>query len=127
VGRPHRRHRLRGPGLRGYINGHLAKIAAGATYADLGTPECTAKAAVQNASDSASRKFHRGSAGQANAITAQRTTLFEGETLRGLLLSAYAWSTVGTIAGIAAIVAFVAAGVLVVLGSVRYRNVPTSA
>ena len=51
----------------------------------------------------------------ADDISAQRNTLFKGETLRGLLLSTYAWSTIGMIAGIAAIVAFVAAGVMVVL------------
>ena len=52
---------------------------------------------------------------KADVVTAQRNTLFKGETLRGLLLSAYAWSTVGMIAGIAAIGAFVAAGVMAVL------------
>ena len=36
---------------------------------------------------------------KADAITDNRNTLFKGETLRGLLLSAYAWSTVGMIAG----------------------------
>ena len=40
---------------------------------------------------------------------------FKGETLRGLLLSSYAWSTIGRIAGVAAVVAFVAAGVMAVL------------
>ena len=57
----------------------------------------------------------------------QRNTLFKGETLRGLLLSAYAWSTVGMIAGIAAIGAFIAAavmGVLVALGIVHHRRMP---
>ena len=43
------------------------------------------------------------------------TPLFKGETLRGLLLSSYAWSTVGQIAGIAAIAAFNAAAVMAVL------------
>ena len=52
---------------------------------------------------------------KADVITAQRNTLFRGETLRGLLLSAYAWSTVGSIAGIAAIGAFVAAGLMAIL------------
>ena len=64
--------------------------------------------------------------GKADAITGQRNTLFKGETLRGLLLSTYAWSTVGRIAGIAATFAFVAAGVmalLVVLGVVHYGRV----
>jgi hypothetical protein len=48
-------------------------------------------------------------------ITQQRDTLFKGETLRGLLLSTYAWATIGQIAGIAAVVAFVAAGVMLML------------
>ena len=63
--------------------------------------------------------------GKADGITAQRNTLFKGETLRGLLLSTYAWSTIGRIAGIAATVAFVAAGVmavLTVLGFVHLRK-----
>jgi hypothetical protein len=38
-----------------------------------------------------------------------------GDTLRGLLLYGYAFATVGTIAGIASIAAFVGAGVLLVL------------
>ncbi|HEX7095968.1 MAG TPA: hypothetical protein VF183_08790, partial [Acidimicrobiales bacterium] len=52
---------------------------------------------------------------EVDRVTAQRQTLFRGETLRGLLLSTYAWWTVGTIAGIAAWVAFGFAAVLAVL------------
>ena len=66
----------------------------------------------------------------ADGISGQRNSLFKGETLRGLLLSAYAWSTVGTIAGIAAIGAFVAAGlmaILVALGIVHQRRTTTTA
>jgi hypothetical protein len=44
-----------------------------------------------------------------------RQTLFMGNTLRGLLLYGYAFATIGTIAGIAAITAFGAAGLLFVL------------
>jgi len=67
---------------------------------------------------------------KADGVTAQRNTLFKGETLRGLLLSAYAWSTVGMIAGIAAIGAFIAAAmmaILSVLGIVHYRRTPKTA
>ena len=67
---------------------------------------------------------------KADDITGQRNTLFKGETLRGLLLSAYAWSTVGMIAGIAAIGAFIAAGmmaILVGLGLVHHRRTPKTA
>jgi hypothetical protein len=42
-------------------------------------------------------------------------TVFKGETLRGLLLNAYAFGTMGTIAGIAAIASFIGAGVLLLL------------
>jgi hypothetical protein len=113
----------------GYIDGHLAGIADGATYADLGGPEREAKAAVQAAIDEGqSESVVAELQAEADAISNQRNSLFKGETLRGLLLSTFAWSTIGRIAGIAAIVAFVAAGVmaaLVVLGLVhRHRTTP---
>jgi hypothetical protein len=47
-----------------------------------------------------------------------RQTLFMGDTLRGLLLYGYAFATIGTIAGYAAIVSFGAAGLLLFLGIV---------
>jgi hypothetical protein len=48
-------------------------------------------------------------------LAQQRTTLFMGETLRGLLLNAYAFWTFGTIAIIAAWVMWGAAALLLVL------------
>ncbi|MFZ6005269.1 MAG: hypothetical protein ACOYXM_15195 [Actinomycetota bacterium] len=99
-----------------FINGHLQGIADGATYADLGTPEREAKAAVDAAkAEGASEARIAELQGEADAISGQRNTLFKGETLRGLLLTAYAWDTVGRIAGYAAIAAFAAAGVMLVL------------
>ena len=44
-----------------------------------------------------------------------RQTMFMGNTLRGLLLYGYAFATIGTIAGYAAITAFAAAVILLVL------------
>ena len=109
-----------------YIAGHLAKIADGQTYADLGQPERAAIAAVQTATDNGAPQATVDELqAKADTLTGQRNTLFKGETLRGLLLSTYAWSTVGLIAGIAAIAAFVAAGVmaiLVVAGVVHRRR-----
>lgn len=52
---------------------------------------------------------------EGQALGQLRQTLFMGNTLRGLLLYGYAFATIGTIAGIAAIVAFGAAAVLLVL------------
>jgi hypothetical protein len=114
-----------------YINGHLQGIADGATYADLGTPERAAKAAVTDAVAAGEPQATVDELqATADGISGQRNTLFKGETLRGLLLSAYAWSTVGTIAGIAAIGAFIAAAVmalLVALGMVHHHKVPKAA
>ena len=45
-----------------------------------------------------------------------RQTLFMGSTLRGLLLYGYAFATMGKIAGIGAVAAFVGAVILIVLG-----------
>jgi len=114
-----------------FIDGHLTGIADGATFADLGAVESAAKADVEAAiaADQPQTEIDTLQA-DADAISGQRNSLFKGETLRGLLLSAYAWSTVGTIAGIAAIGAFIASGlmaVLVGLGLVHHRRTPTTA
>ena len=109
-----------------FINGHLAKIGGGMTYSELGKPETAAKDAVTAAKDSgASAATVADLQAKADGITAQRNTVFKGETLRGLLLSTYAWSTIAMIAGIAAIVSFIAAAVvlgLVVAGFVHLRR-----
>jgi hypothetical protein len=110
-----------------YIGGHLEGIADGATYAELGGPEREAKAAVETAmNEGQSESSVAELQANADALTNQRNSLFKGETLRGLLLSTFAWSTIGRIAGIAAIVAFIGAAAmaaLVVLGlSHRHRT-----
>lgn len=97
-----------------YINGHLEATADGLTYAEI--DDRGARAAVEEAREAgASEDEIAELQATADQLTQQRDTLFKGETLRGLLLSSYAWSTIGRIAGIAAVVAFVAAGVMVVL------------
>jgi hypothetical protein len=106
-----------------FINGHLKKIGGGATFADLSGPQNEAKAAVEAARTSgASEATIASLQAKADTITGQRTTLFQGETLRGLLLSAYAWSSVGMIAGIASLVAIGAGLVMVVLVALGVRH-----
>jgi hypothetical protein len=106
-----------------FIDGHLVGIAAGATYADLGDPERAAKAAVDQAkADGATPAEVAALQAEADGISGQRNTLFKGETLRGLLLSAFAWSTVGKIAGYAAIAAFAAGGLMLVLVALGVRH-----
>ncbi len=59
-------------------------------------------------------------------LKAQVETMFRGTTLRGMLLNAYAFWTIGEVAQVAAIVSFTLAGVLAVLtvlGFVHYRRV----
>jgi hypothetical protein len=118
-------------GYASFINGHLQKIADGQTYADLGAVQTQAKDAVQAAKDQGQPQSTIDELQtKLTTVNTQRDTLFKGETLRGLLLSAYAWSTVGRIAGIAAWAAFaagVALVVLVVLGVVHERRVARTA
>lgn len=93
-----------------FIAVHLNEIGGGKTYSQLSTQ------ALANPND------------QKLAGTVQ--TMFRGETLRGLLLNAYAFDTMGTIAGIAAVAAFVAAAVMLVLGGLglwHARSVPATA
>jgi hypothetical protein len=80
-----------------FIANHLKAIGGGQTYAQL-------SAQAQKNPDDA-------------ALAGKVATMFKGETLRGLLLNAYAFGTMGTIAGIAAIAAFAGAGLLVVFSA----------
>jgi uncharacterized membrane protein len=64
-----------------FINVHLSKVAAGQTYAQVSTAALAAPTDTK--------------------LAAQKATLFQGESLRGLLLNAWGWSLVGTIATLA--------------------------
>jgi hypothetical protein len=48
-------------------------------------------------------------------LAAERTTLFTGETLNGLLLNAWGWSVIGTIATLAGIILIALGGLLFLL------------
>ena len=106
-----------------YINGHLAKIGGGLTYAEMGKPETAAKAEVTAATAAGKTPDEVATLQtKADALTNSRNSLFKGETLRGLLLTAYAWSTMGKIAGIAAIAAFIAAAMMAILVGLGLRH-----
>lgn len=86
-----------------YINVHLQKIAGGKTYAEV--------------SDQAMKDPTN------TTLQAQKSTLFQGETLRGLLLgSGYAFWTFGLIAKFAALAAFAGAAVMAVLVLLGLRH-----
>jgi hypothetical protein len=97
-----------------FIDGHLQGIAEGKTYAqidDRGAAQAVEDAKAAGAPEDEIAELQA----TADQLKGQRDSLFRGETLRGLLLSAFAWSTIGEIAGIAAFVAFVGAFVMLVL------------
>ncbi len=111
-----------------YIGGHLQEIAGGQTYSEIddrGAAEAVEEAEASGASEAEIEELQA----TADQLRGQRDSLFKGETLRGLLLSSYAWSTIGRIAGIAAWVAYAGAVVLVGLvaaGLVHLRRSPVS-
>ncbi|MGI5239707.1 hypothetical protein [Dactylosporangium sp. CA-139066] len=99
-----------------FIGLHLQSIAGGKTYAQLGDVQTDLKAkvtAAQQANDPAAADLQK----QLTDVTAQRETVFKGETLRGLLLTSYGFSEFGAKAGQAALVAYLAAGLLFLLGA----------
>ena len=112
-----------------YIGGHLEGIADGATYADLGATQRAAERGRPGAPSTTARRRRPSTSCRRRPTpsAASATRCSRARRSRGLLLSTYAWSTIGSIAGIAAIAAFVAAGVMavfVVLGLVHRSVVP---
>jgi hypothetical protein len=97
-----------------FIGLHVRSTANGQTYADLGAPQSalrTQVAAAQAAGDAGLPALQQ----QLTDITAQRETLFKGETLRGLLLTSFGFSVFGVKAGQVAAVSYLAAGLLALL------------
>ena len=87
----------------GFIGRHLEKVAGGKTYSEV---------SAEAMKDPTNPK-----------LTAQKATLFQGETLRGILLGdGYAYWTFGLIAMYAAIAAFIGAGVMAVLVLLGFRH-----
>jgi hypothetical protein len=85
-----------------FIGVHLQKIGGGQTYAQLST-----KAMAQPNN---------------TELAAQVNTVFKGETLRGMLLNAYAFWKMGQIALYAAIAAFVGAALMLALAALGFLH-----
>jgi len=94
-----------------YIAVHLSEVADGKTYSEV-SGEYLTQCSDPKAAASAG----------CQTLSGQKATLFQGETLRGLLLYGYAFATMGTIAGYAAIAAFVGAVVLFILVFLGFRH-----
>ncbi|HEU0239954.1 MAG TPA: hypothetical protein VFR11_11880 [Micromonosporaceae bacterium] len=85
-----------------FIAVHLSEVAGGKTYAQV---SAAAQADPNNAT-----------------LQAQVNTLFKGETLRGMLLNAYAFWKLGQIALFGAIVSFVLAAAMLALSALGIRH-----
>ena len=110
-----------------YIGVHIADAADGKTYAEMGTVQSGLRADIATAKAANDTAKVTALEAELAEASSTRDTIFKGETLRGLLLNAYAFWKVGQIAFIAAIAAFVAAGVmgvLSILGVWHLRHVP---
>jgi hypothetical protein len=87
-----------------FIAVHLSKISAGKTYSQI---------SAEAMKDPTNAKLQQ-----------QKQTLFQGETLRGLLLgNGYGYWTFGVIAGYAAIAAFAGAAIMAVLVGLGWRQI----
>ncbi|WP_327002074.1 hypothetical protein OHA72_44185 [Dactylosporangium sp. NBC_01737] len=98
-----------------FIGLHLKSIAGGKTYAQLGDVQTDLRAQIAKLAkdDPAAADLQK----QLTDATTARETVFKGETLRGLLLTSYGFSEFGVKAGQAALVAYGAAGLLLLLGA----------
>lgn len=94
-----------------YIGGHLVFINDGATYAE------TSSAAREEGIDPE----------LAAELQGKADTLFKGETLRAILLNAYGWWTVASIALLAGWVMVAAGIVLLVLAILGFRHAKRAA
>jgi hypothetical protein len=90
-----------------YIKVHLREVADGQSYAQVSGK------ALANPDD--------------QKLAGQVQTLFRGETLRGLLLNAYAFDTMATVAFIAAWISVVAGVLLLLLATLGFRHARTAA
>lgn len=86
-----------------FIAFHLTKVADGQTYSQVSTAALASPSNTQ--------------------LKAEEQTLFQGETLRGLLLGdGYAYWTFGLIAQYAAITAYIGAALMIVLVLLGFRH-----
>ena len=100
-----------------YVGRHQKSVADGKTYSELREVQTGLRAQVaeaQVANDPRLPELQR----QLADVTAKRQTLFEGESVRGLLLTSYGFSTLGAKADQAATVATAGGAALLLLSLV---------
>lgn len=103
-----------------YIGIHLQEISGGKSYAELGGPLFALEAQIEEAKEAG--KNTSAMEAELAGLQGQRDTVFKGETLRGILLNAFAWGTVGTITLYAGYGLMVAGLILAALAILGFRH-----
>jgi len=97
-----------------FIGLHLKSTAGGLTYAEVGDAQTALRAKITTAT-AANDPTLPALQKQLTDMTAQRETLFKGETLRGLLLTSFGFSVFGVKGEQVATVAYMVAALLALL------------
>jgi hypothetical protein len=100
-----------------YIGSHLKGIAGGKVYSEVSGEALAASAASRAAPNDLAL------AEKAGALMGQRTTLFMGETLRGVLLTAYAFWQLGEIAMYASYAAAIGGVLMLILALMGFAHI----
>ncbi len=100
-----------------YIGSHLKGIAGGKVYSEV------SGAALGAAAKSKAEPANIELANEANALMGQRTSLFMGETLRGLLLYSFAFWQIGQIAMYAAWAAAIGGVLMLILSLLGFAHI----
>jgi hypothetical protein len=99
-----------------FIGVHLKSVAGGKTYSQMRVIQDDLRAriaAAQAGNDPSVADLQR----QLGEVTGKRQALFEGETMRGLLMTTYGFATLGAKAGQAATAASWAGGILLMVSA----------
>jgi hypothetical protein len=105
-----------------YIGSHVKNIAGGKTYSEV------SGAALAKNAEAKANPGNTALTEEAATLMGQRQTLFMGETLKGLLLNAFAFWQVGQIAMYASIASFVGGllmFILTIMGYAHLRKTPS--
>lgn len=100
-----------------FIGKHLEGVAGGKTYSQVSSDAIALNAQIANTPKDDPNYANLQT--QLATLNGQKTTLFQGETLRSMLLNAYGWWTIGTYTTYAAFGLLLAA--LVVLGALVFE------
>jgi hypothetical protein len=98
-----------------FIGLHLQSIGGGKTYAELGAVATDLQNQIKAAQTAGDTAKVTDLQAQLTASNAARATVFQGESLRGMLLTAYGFSQLGAKAALGATVAYIGSALMFLL------------